>query len=289
MKNDFNMDKKVLDCKPIKLQKRDYAHLNNKLPLEEWIAEFLVRNSKFKEDYRKLAEVIDELDPDKYREFRLNLLKKYSVNISFKTEYLKADTEFIDGKMVCHNEDELKNRGIPNSKKIRVSLAPAISCILQRDDEGKIKQTEIMNRAEEKKCPGRIEVRQGLHSDKDSKSVLQFLLGHPDNEGYFAAGDTLLMAFNLHQKPETILKDVKKILKTVVVKVRKETAEKWKRYLIIYDLKNNSEDAGSLFAKTLDKYLDRFPDETDDWDETKIRKTYYYARELIEKGYKKFV
>lgn len=62
----------------IRFKPADYAHLNKKLPFQEWISEILSRNEGFRADHEKLLQLNDHKEIKKHKDA---LYEKYKVHV----------------------------------------------------------------------------------------------------------------------------------------------------------------------------------------------------------------
>jgi len=261
--------------KKLKFNPANYNHLD-KASLEEWISEFVYRNESFREDFKKVLQMsLNDILNKEEEEF----YKKYKVYIP-ETYILLKDRINID-----------------NKDKIIIVLRPPVYAI-RIFDEIEDKDILIKNLEEKRQSLQQNESDEayirfthwaaGLNI-KDSNEIATSILGDPDKNGNFMCGDNLLLIVDMNNPQELIEKYIKKILQIHEPKKKiKIRYDKWKYYLIVYDLKIKFDNDIS-YSEIADQLSEAYPDNKNLFDEKNIENYYKNALELINGGYKKYI
>ncbi|MFC1549468.1 hypothetical protein ACFL4R_01195 [Nitrospirota bacterium] len=223
-----------------------YDRLDNTTPLAEWVSEFLSRNDEFREDIRKHIIRTGSVNFSKISLME-NILEKYFVHIPlFANEEQKL--AFIEPETI----HSIKLADPVNTIKLGDNLIEEI-----KDTNGEV-----------------------IHIHETDP--LEYLLVG----GAFPGNATLLLAVNLKRSKKDIKDKIDEILDNYIPKQSRKRDEKWKQYIITYDLKEKYK---LSFNEIADLFLIKFPDDEKQYELKNIRNNYKEAVKLIKGGYKKYI
>lgn len=262
--------KKTKKGNSIKFDPSRYKHLD-RANLQTWIREFLSRNQEFMADYKKFTAKPSALLTGEPVNVSSPIYKKYKV----LPPYVTPD-----------NRDQLQNDAKPNiyiRRNVRSMRLfehyNAYRTFKEQNDLDNVTDPEVFDTT-----IGTIPVP----SSKSAVTILGGLLDEPPEDTTYPCGDTLLLSVNLTSSRKNIEEGIKKILD--IHKERKEgnfRPDKWKFYLIVFDLKKAYENvtwdeiAGTLY--------DAFPDHGHILDAKNVENYYKGALALINGEYKKYL
>lgn len=271
--------KKMKKEKEIAFNPADYDYLD-KAKVESYIIEFLLRNSEVMKDFKLLIDTSKEDTADIKRK-RLEVYKKYNIVYTGKYE---------------SPHDEAALAEYLRAKKIRLNIKPAAMAyrIFSEDnEENRLKSKALMEKmikyhlqkdwTSVRCCNNHLDK---WHAEDDTEDILECLLGNIDVDGYYDIDDTLLIAVNLNKSKNEIEQEIEKVLR--IHKQRKKSSvrtDKWKYYLIVYDLKRQNIN----YSQIADLLSRACPTKKHLFDERNIENYYKTALALINGGYKKYI
>lgn len=241
-----------------------YDRLNN-ATLAEWVSEFLSRNNEFRKDIQEL-----HIDHDINRRIPLikNIWKKYRVHIPFKSQI---------------NDRTINVRLLSNIKALRVlpkdidENDPRIAKLENNLIDYSSENASIEGLEKEK----HYHYVKGLNFDGIQQTIQVYLL-----DGDFNNRDNLLLAIDLNQSKESILNELDEIFK--IHKTRKQSSartDKWKYYLIVFDLKKEN----YSYSEIADILIAAYPNNKNLFDDNNIIKYYDRVIKLISGEYTKYI
>jgi hypothetical protein len=264
--------------KEIKFNPADYAYLD-KATVEDYIIEFLLRDSNVMEDLKVFIDASKNDSADK-KEKRLEIHEKYKIAYTRNCE-------------PARNEAELKE--YLKTKKMRLYIKSAVIAyrIFPEDnEENRLKEKKLLERMmkyhEQDDWASACCCNSHLgkwDAEDDTEGILECLLGETSH-GYYDIGDTLLIAINLNKSKREIEKEIEKVLR--IHKQRKKSSvriDKWKYYLIVYDLKQPNIN----YSEIADLLSHAYPTKKHLFDERNIENYYKTALELVNGGYKRYI
>lgn len=265
--------------KKLQFDPADYAYLD-KATIYDYIIEFLLRNSKVIEDLKVFIGASKNDSADKKKK-RLEIHKKYKI-------------AYTSGCEPAHNEAELK--AYLRTKKMCLQIKSAVIAyrIFPEDnEENRLKGKKLFERMMKYSAQGDWASACCCNShlgkwdaEDDTEDILECLLGEQDIYGYYDIGDTLLIAVNLNKSKREIEKEIEKVLR--IHKQRKKSSvriDKWKYYLIVYDLKQPNIN----YSEIADLLSHAYPTKKHLFDERNIENYYKTALELVNGGYKRYI
>ncbi|OGL47291.1 MAG: hypothetical protein A2W05_07340 [Candidatus Schekmanbacteria bacterium RBG_16_38_10] len=272
--------KKEKKNKDFKFNHADYDYLD-KASLEDYISEFLWRNDEFIKFCIKLYHY-----QKNDKEYRLNI---YNVRAELFNKF-----KIYPYAVPLLNKDKMAE--FNNAKRPKVGLPPPVTAyriFSGENDENKIKSKKLSEKIkkylEQDDWISALWCNHHLgkiHADDDVEGILEALFGNTGNDRYYAIGDTLLLAIHLDSTKEEIEKDIQKILS--IHKQRRKGSQrpdKWKYYLIVYDLRKQD-----MSYETIEEILSNAYEEKEDVFDIENLKNYYKnALELINGGYKRYI
>jgi len=293
---------KKLDQDTINFEPADYDYLDT-ASLDIWVSEFLSRNKEYVNDYNKMVKMGYS---DAYR-YHIELYKKYKVFINYSRvvaqnspkmvvsdstfkqlkpfpefknlrKYLKSlpELEILDLKTLTHLSKPVSAHRIFERSIDVETIRDHVRKMFEFSEKGDYVTASNMNYSE------------GLNLDTDLESILEEFFGLPDEHSNYFCGDSLLIAINLKYPKDLIEKEIQKILK--LHKKRKEKTfrfDKWKYYLIVYDLK--SAYPHMSYDKLGDVLQDAYPKHKRTFDAKNCENYYKNALYLINGGYKEYL
>ncbi len=257
----------------------EYDYLNE-ATLQEWVSEFLSRNKSFISDCKNIIKSWLEIKEGRDdAPFNPHFVNKYKVSIPRINNFEELD-------------DYLK------AVKKKVFFQEAVSCYRVIDkysnnaekeyEELKLKFEDVMEKCDWEGWRFLKDVSIGLRTGSEVNVLEAILSGivlsYPDEDGYYLCGDKLLLAINLNSSRENIDSEISKAL-SLHKKTVKLRTDKWKLYLIVFDLKENGNSYSDI-ASTLCK---AFPDKSSLLDEKNIINYYQNAKKLINGEYMKYI
>lgn len=250
----------------------DYDRLDG-ASLQDMVAQFLMRNKSFMQDYRML----DSMSIEQKGTHIVTMGEKYGVIV------VPSDLNIIKDF----------NPEVP--KIVLPSPVTALRYVAFNDSDVKDALRNDCLNAFKKGISDAAYYHDGMELEREKTDILDYL-GIWRKNGIYCGGDRLVLSIDLNKKMFDVYHEIRKILDIHYKHLTSQNVEReerkrfkeWKKYLIIYDLITDGNEPFEVAEIIAPHYPSRKKDEKEQLERT-ISYGYGECLKLISGGYKKYI